>query len=61
MAKKEEAAKLLAEDIRMSIDKAKKLINGAGKVHVRDTCINVPLATSFLEHPPAAVDTLLTA
>jgi hypothetical protein len=61
MTKKTKVDELLLLDTRASKKEARSLINGAWKSHVRDGCISVALATAFLKHPPAAVDTLLAA
>jgi hypothetical protein len=61
MIKKTKVDELLLLDSRASKKEARSLINGAWKSYVRDCCISVALATAFLKHPPAAVDTLLAA
>ena len=49
------------EDIRKSKEAAIAARNGAWKVYLHDTCGSKQLALTFLQYPPAKVDTLLAS
>ena len=61
MIQQKKVDELFPRNSRASKKEARSLINGAWKSHVRKNCFNVALATSFLKHPPVAVDDLLAA
>ena len=50
-----------AENTSASKAAATSARNGARKVHLHETCMSKQLALTFLQHPPAKVDTLLAS